>query len=169
MLIQNNYVSPMGKLIILADDHTIKGVWFYNQKYLGADYDLQAIPKGENKAILEVKDWLQRYFAGENPKVNLEILAPEVTDFRRKVLEILVQIPYGQTTTYKAIAEQVAQLEGKERSSARAVGGAVGHNPISLLIPCHRVLGSKGELTGYVGGTERKIALLRLEGGQATW
>lgn len=169
MLIQNNYVSPMGKLIILADDHTIKGVWFHDQKYLGADYDLQAIPKGENKAILEVKDWLQRYFAGENPKVNLEMLAPEVTDFRRKVLEILVQIPYGQTTTYKAIAEQVAQLEGKERSSARAVGGAVGHNPISLLIPCHRVLGSKGELTGYAGGIERKIALLRLEGGQATW
>ncbi|CYU98369.1 TPA: methylated-DNA--[protein]-cysteine S-methyltransferase [Streptococcus suis] len=166
MLIQNDYLSPMGRLIILADDQSIKGIWFHDQKYLGAGYDLQVIPIGENKITIEVKDWLKRYFAGENPTVNLAILAPEVTDFRRKVLELLVQIPYGQTTTYKAIAEQIAKLEGKEKSSARAVGGAVGHNPISLLIPCHRVLGSKGELTGYAGGIERKIALLNLEGGQ---
>ncbi|HEM4282834.1 TPA: methylated-DNA--[protein]-cysteine S-methyltransferase, partial [Streptococcus suis] len=113
MLIQNDYLSPMGRLIILADDQSIKGIWFHDQKYLGAGYDLQVIPIGENKITIEVKDWLKRYFAGENPTVNLAILAPEVTDFRRKVLELLVQIPYGQTTTYKAIAEQIAKLEGK--------------------------------------------------------
>ena len=108
--------------------------------------------------------WLDRYFAGERPAVNELPLAPVGSDFRQEVWKILCEIPYGQTTTYGEIAQKLSARLGRERMSARAVGGAVGHNPISIIIPCHRVVGSNGRLTGYAGGLERKIKLLTHEG-----
>jgi methylated-DNA-[protein]-cysteine S-methyltransferase len=107
--------------------------------------------------------WLESYFSGYNPNPNF-VLNPQGTIFQKKVWKLLLQIPYGKLTTYGKIAEQLAIQEGLTSVSAQAVGGAVGHNPVSLLIPCHRVLGANGSLAGYAGGLDKKAALLRLEG-----
>lgn len=163
MLYKNRYISPLGDITILADDEYIRGVWFENQKYYGSEYDLDTIPTTENGAIRQVRKWLNAYFSGQAPTINPIILKPDVSPFRRQVLNILAEIPYGQTITYKEIASKLEVKNGR-RTSARAVGGAVGHNPISILIPCHRVVGSDGALTGYAGGIERKVGLLSLEG-----
>ena len=108
--------------------------------------------------------WLDRYFAGENPQISELPLAPSGSDFRQMVWKILCDIPSGQTTTYGEIAKKIAARTGRSTMSAQAVGGAVGHNPISIIIPCHRVVGTNGSLTGYAGGIDKKIALLELEG-----
>ena len=157
------YQSPIGRLLILADDQALLGVWFEGQKYFGAAYDLEAIPVQKNDIIREVIDWLDRYFQGENPPVEAIPLEPEATDFRKKVWDILLDVPYGQTSTYADILTKLRDKYG-EIGSARAVGGAIGHNPISILIPCHRILGSQGQLTGYAGGLDKKRFLLQLEG-----
>ncbi|MBS7577108.1 MULTISPECIES: methylated-DNA--[protein]-cysteine S-methyltransferase [unclassified Enterococcus] len=162
MLFRSMYISPLGNIEILCDEMNIKGVWFENQKYYGAKYKLTDIRNEENRIIKMVKDWLEEYFSGGQPLIDKTILAPEVTEFQSQVLELLEEIPYGQTRTYKSIADSIAK-NGK-RSSARAVGGAVGHNPISILIPCHRVVAVNGSLTGYAGGINRKIELLAIEG-----
>lgn len=164
MLVKSEYQSPLGQLLILCDEKTVKGVWFKKQKYFGAQYDLASIPAGENETTTQVKGWLTQYFAREIPEIHFALLAPETTGFRQKVFEILKRVPAGQTITYKEIADKLREQESGVKGSARAVGGAVGHNPISLLIPCHRVVGSDGSLTGYAGGIERKKALLALEG-----
>lgn len=164
MLVKSEYQSPLGQLLILCDEKTVKGVWFKKQKYFGAQYDLASIPAGENETTTQVKGWLTQYFAGEIPEIDFALLAPETTGFRQKVFEILKRVPEGQTITYKEIADKLTEQESGVKGSARAVGGAVGHNPISLLIPCHRVVGSDGSLTGYAGGIEWKKALLALEG-----
>lgn len=164
MLYKSDYLSPLGKLDILCDEKTVKGIWFENQSYHGSQYDLSVINSGSNQVTKWVKKWLEQYFAGKNPEVDQSFLAPEVTEFRKKVLEILEGVPYGQTITYKEIADKIFNRENGKKSSARAVGGAVGHNPITILIPCHRVVGTDGSLTGYAGGMNRKIALLALEG-----
>ena len=113
--------------------------------------------------LRETKKWLDEYFDGYNPSINRLKIAPEGTEFQKRVWQILCDIPYGQTTTYKSIAQTVAKQMNKPSMSAQAVGSAVGHNPISIIIPCHRVVGTDGSLTGYAGGLERKRMLLALE------
>ena len=118
----------------------------------------------ENAVLLRTKKWLDDYFAGRMPALITLPLAPQGSPFRRLVWQILCQIPYGQVRTYKEIADEVASYEGKDHMSAQAVGGAIGHNPISIIIPCHRVVGVNGSLTGYAGGLDKKAALLQHEG-----
>ena len=121
--------------------------------------------KDDLPVFIKVKKWLERYFNGENPSIKELPLAPQGNDFRQRVWDILCKIPYGETVTYGDIAKEIANSLGRKSMSAQAVGGAVGHNPISILIPCHRVIGVNGSLTGYAGGIERKKALLKLERG----
>lgn len=158
MLYQKNYQSPLGSLKLLSDETALLGVWFTDQKYFGAGYDLRTARLADTAILHATQQWLTAYFAGQRPAIDTLTLAPEVTAYRQKVLEILCEIPYGQTWTYQDIAEKLGH------SSPRAVGGAVGHNPISIIIPCHRVIGRDGQLTGYAGGMDRKVALLKLEG-----
>ena len=142
-----------------AGDKGLRGLWFVGQKYFPANAATW-VNTPDLPAFTLLKSWLKEYFAGEKPKTNVP-LSPEGTNFQRAVWDILLKIPYGKTTTYGEIA---AQLSAGKKGASQAVGGAVGHNPISLLIPCHRVLGADGSLTGYAGWLERKRALLELEG-----
>ncbi|GBD58638.1 methylated-DNA--protein-cysteine methyltransferase [Tetragenococcus halophilus subsp. halophilus] len=163
MLYKSKYASPLGNLLILADNSSVLGLWFEDQKYYGASYSLEEAVYQENRVIKKVKEWLSDYFDGRKPAKEHLSLAPKVTDFRQKVLSILQTVPYGQTITYQQILDKLKENYGENVGSARAVGGAVGHNPISIIIPCHRVIGSDGSLTGYAGGIERKLKLLTLE------
>ena len=158
----HHYDSPLGTLILSSDGFAITGSWFEDQKYVP-----EHIKKQTTESHLPVFDqaieWLTLYFSGNEPTF-LPPLSFQTTPFRKSVLEILRKIPYGQTTTYWEISNQIAQQRHINSMSAQAVGGAVGHNPLSLFIPCHRVIGSNGSLTGYAGGLHRKIELLKLEG-----
>lgn len=155
------YHSPFGGITIASNGSEITGVWFDGQKYFG-----DTLPKGCEKKALpvfeETKKWLDIYFSGKAPDFTPP-LKMETTSFRKSVWEILLTIPFGQTMTYGEIAKKIAQQMGVEKMSAQAVGGAVGHNSISLIIPCHRVVGTNGSLTGYAGGIEKKLQLLTLE------
>lgn len=164
MYYKSIYQSPIGPLDIVSDEDAIKGVWYSKQKHYGGKYDMDAMVNEEIPVIQQVKQWLDDYFAGKNPPVDKSILDPEVTPYRKQILDILVDVPYGQTISYKELADQVAANTEGKKGSARAAGGAVGHNPISILIPCHRVVATDGALTGYAGGIDRKIELLALEG-----
>lgn len=155
-----HYDSPLGGITLAADGDALTGLWFDGQKHFGATLSSNPIEK-QRPVFQETKRWLDIYFSGRDPAFTPP-LHLRATPFRRAVWEILLTIPYGRTTTYGAIAARLAGLTGK-RVSARAVGGAVGHNAISLIIPCHRVIGADGALTGYAGGTERKLCLLRME------
>jgi methylated-DNA-[protein]-cysteine S-methyltransferase len=156
-----NYQSPIGTIIAAACDGAISGLWFNEQKYFPAEVlSWEAAPDYPVFSVL--RSWLDSYFKGNNPEISFP-LAPTGSVFRQTVWRILREIPYGCTTTYGAIAKQIAAEQKKVQVSAQAVGGAVGHNPISILIPCHRVLGSGGGLTGYAGGLDKKQALLDLE------
>ena len=156
----SHYDSPLGGITLAADGDALTGLWFDGQKHFGATLSSNPIEK-QRPVFQETKCWLDIYFSGRDPAFTPP-LHLRATPFRRAVWEILLTIPYGRTTTYGAIAARLAGLTG-ERVSARAVGGAVGHNAISLIIPCHRVIGADGALTGYAGGTERKLCLLRME------
>ena len=149
-----SYVSPLGEMMIASDGQAICGLWFCGQKHFP---DGEWVRKDDLPIFFKAKRWLDDYFSGLNPKIDFE-LKPAGSDFRLNVWKILSEIPYGETVTYGEIA-----LKLSEGMSAQAVGGAVGHNPIAILIPCHRVLGAGGKLTGYAGGIDRKIALLKLE------
>lgn len=164
MVSTTQYISPIGPLMLAADESGIVGLWIEGQKYFG-----QTLPKStvENDALPlfgRVKDWLNRYFAGDKPDVSELPLAPVGGAFRQAVWAILCEIPYGEITTYGEIARKIAARSHRDSMSAQAVGGAVGHNPISILIPCHRVVGTGGSLTGYAGGIQKKLRLLELEG-----
>ena len=156
------YRSPLGDLLLAADEEGLTGLWFEGQKYFANTLPDKRIVQ-ETKILTEAKKWLDIYFSGEEPKFTPP-LHPAGTAFRQAVWKILLQIPYGQTVTYGEIAQQLAAEQGISTMSAQAVGGAVGHNKISIIIPCHRVIGADGSLTGYAGGIDKKIALLRLEG-----
>lgn len=156
------YLSPLGKILLAADDIGLTGLWFDREKF----YAKSLAPEHEEKEIPvfgEVKRWLDLYFSGTNPGFMPPIHMIGST-FQLSVWNILKQIPYGETTTYGEIAKQIAASRGKERMSAQAVGGAVGHNEISIIVPCHRVVGTNGSLTGYAGGVDKKVRLLTLEG-----
>ena len=158
----SHYNSPLGSITLASDGYALVGLWFDGQKHfgstLGNDYEEKPLPVFDRTAA-----WLDIYFDGRMPDFTPDI-ALHGTDFRREVWDILMTIPYGQTMTYGEIAQIIAQNRGAASISAQAVGGAVGHNPISIIVPCHRVIGSNGSLTGYAGGLERKAALLKMEG-----
>ena len=159
-MITMEYASPLGPLLLAADEGGLTGAWFEGQKYFGRG--LEDAQPGVSDALEQAARWLDVYFSGREPDF-LPPLHPHGSPFQAAVWRKLLEIPYGQTTTYGAIARAIAADEGRPSVSAQAVGGAVGHNPISVLIPCHRVVGASGSLTGYAGGLDRKIALLTLE------
>lgn len=156
------YPSPLGEMLLEADEKGLTGIWFDGQKYLNTERFREAVEQ-DTEDLKETEHWLNQYFAGKVPD-HTPRLHLEGTDFRVRVWEILLTIPYGQTMTYGQIAAKVAAQTGKKSMSAQAVGGAVGHNPISIIVPCHRVIGKDGSLTGYAGGLDKKKALLTREG-----
>ncbi len=164
MLYKTFYESSLGNILIVSDENNIIGLWFEGQKYFLANIKEDITQKDDLPILQSAKLWLDQYFAGQKPNIADLKLAPRGNDFRLTVWKILCEIPYGQLTTYGEIAKKVAIVMNKESMSAQAVGGAVGHNPISIIIPCHRVVGSHGSLTGYAGGIDKKIKLLQLEG-----
>lgn len=164
MLYMGHYPSPLGLLRIAIEGDAVTGLWIKDQTYDLATIQGMDWERMEDHPLIEItRDWLDRYFKGERPEPSELPLAPKGSEFRQMVWEILKQIPYGSVTTYGAIAKQVGDKLNK-KMSAQAVGGAVGHNPIGIIIPCHRVIGSDGSLTGYAGGLDAKRYLLRLEG-----
>lgn len=157
----SHYHSPLGNILLAADQIGLTGLWFEGQKYFALYLDKEHEEK-EVPVLKQTKEWLDIYFSGKEPDFKLPLHFTG-TDFQNEVWEILSAIPYGQTTTYGEIAKQIAAKRGLARMSAQAVGGAVGHNEISIIVPCHRVVGSNGSLTGYAGGIDKKIKLLTLE------
>lgn len=150
------YFSPLGPMTLASDGAALIGAWFNGQKYFPKRLSLDS--KEEKIAVLEqTQTWLERYFQGRQPDFTLPLQLID-TPFRIAVWKILQEIPYGKVVTYKEIAEKMGN-----KMSAQAIGGAVGHNPISIIIPCHRVVGSNGSLTGYAGGIQRKLQLLTIE------
>lgn len=161
MFYVQHYDSPLGGILLAADESGITGLWFDGQKYFARDLPAERVEQN-TPALAEAKRWLDIYFTGGEPDFTPP-LHPIGSGFRQAVWNILLQIPYGQTTTYGEIARQLAAKQGLARMSAQAIGGAVGHNEISIIIPCHRVVGTNGSLTGYAGGIDRKVKLLELE------
>lgn len=158
----STYKSPIGEILLAADEIGLTGLWFDGQKYFARTLDSKHEEK--NLPVFEdVRKWLTIYFAEQKPDFipSLHLIG---TPFQISIWKLLQQIPYGQTTTYGELARKIAREKGLAHMSAQAVGGAVGHNPISIIVPCHRVVGSDGSLTGYAGGVDKKKYLLSLEG-----
>lgn len=156
------YRSPMGEILLAADGTGLTGLWFEGAKYYAGGLD----PEHEERELPvfgDVRKWLDIYFTGKEPDFTPPVHMTG-SPFRLGVWELLRQIPYGETVTYGELAKMVAEKRGLSRMSAQAVGGAVGHNEISIIVPCHRVVGSDGSLTGYAGGVDKKERLLALEG-----
>ena len=161
MTFLQHYDSPLGGILLAADEIGLTGLWFDGQKYFARNLPAERVEQN-TPALSEAKRWLDIYFTGREPDFTPP-LHPIGSTFRQGVWDILLQIPYGQTTTYGELARQLAAKQGLPRMSAQAVGGAVGHNEISIIIPCHRVVGTNGSLTGYAGGIDKKVKLLELE------
>lgn len=159
-----SYSSPLGMITVASDGHKLTGVWLEGQKYFAETIIKAVVENDDLEIFIFTRQWLDRYFAGEKPEISELPLAPIGGEFRKIVWDILCQIPYGETITYGEIAKKVAIKMNKRSMSSQAVGGAVGHNPISIIIPCHRVVGAKGNLTRYAGGIDKKIRLLEHEG-----
>lgn len=149
--------SPLGNILLSADEIGLTGLWFEGEKYYADALPREHIER-ETPILTDTKRWLDVYFTGREPDFTPP-LHPAGSPFRQTVWQLLLEIPYGQTTTYGALAKRL----GGVHMSAQAVGGAVGHNPISIIVPCHRVVGANGSLTGYAGGLDRKIRLLEIE------
>lgn len=164
MIYRTYYLSSLGRMLLAADDMGLVGAWFEGQKYFGEfpGHRNFVFEEKENHILKNALRWLDIYFSGQKPDFlpKLHLIG---TDFQREVWDILLEIPYGQTVTYGEIARKIADKHGLKTMSAQAVGGAVGHNRVSVIVPCHRVIGSDGSLTGYAGGIERKIRLLNIE------
>lgn len=161
MIYTCTYLSPLGEILLAADEIGLTGLWFEGQKYFANTLPDERISQ-ETLILKEAKRWLDIYFSGKEPEF-IPPLHPEGSAFRQAVWQILLQIPYGQTITYGEIACKIAEMKNISHMSAQAVGGAVGHNEVSIIIPCHRVVGTNGSLTGYAGGVDKKISLLELE------
>lgn len=157
----HHYQSPLGGITVAADGESIIGLWFDGQKYFADTLERNALEK-PLPVFATVDQWLDIYFSGQAPDF-MPPIKMRTTAFRQTVWQIMLSIPFGQTMTYGAIAARIARQRGVEKMSAQAVGNAVGHNAISLIIPCHRVVGCKGELTGYAAGLFKKRKLLELE------
>lgn len=158
------YMSPVGQITLACDGEFLTGLWNEGQKYHGDQIYVDMRESVSSPIFTTARVWLDSYFAGEKPEISLLPLRPAGSEFRQQVWQILCEIPYGEVITYGDIAKKIAAKTGKKSMSGQAVGGAVGHNPISIIIPCHRVVGANGSLTGYAGGLKTKIALLELEG-----
>ena len=158
-----HYHSPLGRITLAGDNdkNVLTGLWFDGQKYFGStltgDFTQKKLPVFE-----QTIQWLNIYFSGKKPDFTPPLLM-KTTNFRKMVWEILLTIPFGQTMTYGQIANKIAKQKEISKMSTQAIGGAVGHNAISLIIPCHRVIGINGSLTGYAGGIDKKIWLLAME------
>ena len=157
----HHYVSPLGGITLASDGEYLTGLWFDGQKYFADTLSVQHDEK-DLDVFRRTDNWLDIYFSGKEPDFTPP-LRMKGTEFRQEVWQILLTIPFGKTMTYGEIAKILADQRGIKSMSAQAVGGAVGHNPISLIIPCHRVLGTNGALTGYAGGLEKKAWLLDME------
>ena len=157
----NHYDSPLGKITFASNGKELTGLWFNGQKYFAStltkEYEQKNLPVFEQTA-----KWLDIYFSGKNPDFTPPLFLSS-TSFRNEVWKILLTIPYGKIMTYGEIAKLMAENRGVENMSAQSVGGAVGHNPISIIVPCHRVVGTDGSLTGYAGGVDIKEKLLKFE------
>ena len=156
-----NYISPLGDITLASDGEALTGLWFYGQKNFPHKLVEESI-EAELPIFVQTCKWLDMYFNGKIPDFTPPI-SLHTTPFRKAVYDILLTVPYGRTMTYGGIARMLAEKQGVECMSALAVGGAVGHNPISIIVPCHRVVGSDGSLTDYAGGLDKKKALLKLE------
>lgn len=163
MIYTTKIPSPVGNLTLASDGKHLIGVWIDGQKYFARSINEETQENSQLPIFLQTTDWLNQYFSGKQPSPHSLSLRPAGSEFRQAVWKILSEIPYGKVTTYGAIAKKIAASRGLERMSAQAVGGAVGHNPISIIIPCHRVIGSNGSLTGYAGGLDLKQKLLEME------
>lgn len=157
----SKFNSPIGELTIVSNENTILELFLPGHS---THFTKKTLIQGQNEPIIYAKHWLDDYFSGKCPLVDSRKLTPQGTRFQAQVWQILTQIPYGQTVTYGRIARTICQLNHVSKMSAQAVGQAVGKNPIAIMIPCHRVVGASGELTGYAGGIERKLFLLQHEG-----
>ena len=156
------YISPFGEILIAADDSGLTGLWFSGQKYFPVSLPEETPDPTAQHHLDEAIRWLDLYFAGQKPNFTPK-LHPAGTQFQHLIWALLLEIPYGETTTYGDLARKAAVILDRPHMSSQAVGGAVGHNPISIIIPCHRVLGANGQMTGYAGGIPRKEKLLTLE------
>jgi methylated-DNA-[protein]-cysteine S-methyltransferase len=158
-----HYQSPIGGITLGSDGERLVGLWFDGQKFFADSLQNEHVERPDLAIFHETRHWLDIYFSGHQPDFTPPLLM-RTSEFRRRVWEEMLRIPFGQTMTYGQIARRIAQESGLKSMSAQAVGGAVGHNSISLIIPCHRVVGTGGSLTGYAGGIDKKILLLQLEG-----
>lgn len=162
-----HYSSPLGDITLASDGTALTALWFDGQKYDRDILETGAVRKNDLPIFDETRKWLDIYFQGKDPGFT-PFLRVDGSNFYKTVSDILLEIPFGKTTTYGAIAGEAARRLGRERMSAQAVGGSVGRNSISIIIPCHRVVGTNGSLTGYAGGIDKKIKLLRLEKADVT-
>ena len=156
------YNSPLGRILLAADENGLVGLWFEGQKYFARTLNKEKC-EGKTKILSDTEKWLDIYFSGKEPNFTPP-LNPCGTPFQKAVWEVLLKVPYGKTITYGEIARRLEESGKTVRASAQAVGGAVGHNTVSIIIPCHRVVGKDGSLTGYAGGIDKKISLLKIEG-----
>lgn len=156
------YNSPVGRLLLVSDNESLIGLWIEGQKFYLYGITEVLVQK-DTEILKKTKLWLDKYFSGEKKSPFDLSISPRGSNFRQVVWNILCKIPYGKTITYGEIAKIVANKMGRQSMSSQAIGNAIGHNPISIIIPCHRVIGKDGNLTGYAGGLDRKIQLLRLE------
>lgn len=158
-----SYSSPVGELLLASDGENLTGLWLEGQKHYADGLDDSAETECSLPVFDCTKRWLDDYFAGKQPAIDLIPLAPQGSEFRRRICQLMCEIPYGSLTTYGQLAKDYEARFG-QKTSARAVGGAVGRNPISIIIPCHRVVGAGGAITGYAGGLDKKRILLTHEG-----
>lgn len=164
MYYYSTWNSPVGLLTFAGKEDALLGLWIEGQKYFGAGILENAIPDSRLAIFKKTEEWLKRYFNGEKPEISELSLCLIGNTFRQTVWKLLCEIPYGEVVTYGSIAKKTAKKLGKNSMSAQAVGGAIGHNPISIIIPCHRVIGANGNMTGYAAGIAIKEKLLKLEG-----
>lgn len=161
MLYYKKAASPLGEITLRSDGEALTGLWFADDKHYGAK-DIAGAALADLDVFMQAEAWLAEYFAGREPKVSVS-LKLQGSEFQMQVWRLLQDIPYGRLVTYGDIAKKIAAQKGLARMSAQAVGGAVGHNPLCIIVPCHRVVGANGSLTGYGGGMWRKVRLLELE------
>ena len=161
MLYYKKVASPLGEITLRSDGKALTGLWFADDKHYGAK-DIAGAALADLDVFMQAEAWLAEYFAGREPKVSVP-LKLQGSEFQMQVWRLLQDIPYGRLVTYGDIAKKIAAQKGVVRMSAQAVGGAVGHNPLCIIVPCHRVVGANGSLTGYGGGMWRKVYLLELE------
>lgn len=157
-----HYQSPLGGVLMAADHQGVTGLWFEGAKYFAQGLERNREQR-ETPHLAQTRAWLDAYFAGRQPDFT-PALHLQGTPFQQLVWSLMLAIPYGSTTTYGALTKQVSEKMGGAPMCAQAVGGTVGRNPISLIVPCHRVVGKSGSLTGYAGGLQKKMSLLQLEG-----